>query len=240
MVENKKTISKIDKNENNENNQNNDNNDDMLSSDKSLQCLRVEINSHVAVFLYYKRYPKANSTKFPQSNTAIFFYFDHEHVNEKFFYTYISFISQIDTIEIGSFINRKGSKKKRKVVNFAIVKLIDEESLDKLLDRHPTQLKINEFIENKRGKSVSLNYDTGNIEEDEEVEDDVDSDGFVKVTKKANKKRFTGGGASFKVGSANEGDGQGEEEYTGRRKKKNKPQDFYWNFQFVDKKRQSK
>ena len=104
------------------------NNDDheLLQNDKSLKCLRIEINSNNVVFLYYKIYPKEDSIRFPQIKSAIFFYFDSDHVDKHFIKTYISQVGPIDEIETGNYINRKGSKKKRKTVFFAIVKFIEE------------------------------------------------------------------------------------------------------------------
>ena len=203
--------------------------DDELILDKSLQCLRMEINTHLTVFLYYKIYPKADSKKFPQNLTAIFFYFDNENINEKFFKTYISLIGEIDTIEIGSYINRKGSKKKRKVVNFAIVKFLDEDSLKSLINRHATQMTINYFLEMKKNRNVQLSYDPLADEQDLE-EEEADPEGFVTVKKELSKKRFSKNGLSFKVMKK-----PGED---GRKKIKVEEQkDFYWNFQLVDKKR---
>lgn len=204
--------------------------DDFLASDKSLQCIRIEVNSHVAVFLYYKRYPKENSQKFPQDRTAIVFYFDNEFVNEKFIKNYMSLIGQVDEVEVGSYINRKGSKKKRRVVNFAIVKFLEEEALLTLLDRYQTQLRINEFLDLKRNKNVSLNYDPLKDEEAEE-EEEVDEDGFVKVTSDVTKKRFNKNGLSFKVKKHKEEDER-------KLKDKESKGDFYWNYQLLDKKRQ--
>ncbi len=142
-------------------------------------------------------------------------------------------IGQIDTIEIGSYINKKGSKKKRRVVNFALIKFIDEDSLDRLMNRNQAQLMVNDYIENKKNRSVSLNYDTMK-DDDEEAE--VDEDGFVIAKWQPNKKRFNGGGASFKVSKNREED---EEEIVKKRNKKNEKGDFYWNYQLMDKKRQS-
>ena len=203
--------------------------EDELTLDKSLQCLRMEINTHVTVFLYYKIYPKADSVKFPQTLSAIFFYFDNEHINEKFFKTYISLIGGIDTIEIGSYINRKGSKKKRRVVNFAIVKFLSEESLTSLINRHTTQMTINSFLELRKNRNVQLSYDPLG-DEQEPVEEEIDADGFVTVKKELSKKRFSKNGLSFKVMKKPGEDGRKKIKEEGKK-------DFYWNFQLLDKKR---
>jgi hypothetical protein len=157
--------------------------ENVLANDKSLQCLRIELNSSTTAFLYYKKYPKEDSKRFPQSRTAIFFYFDSESVNQQILKTYISQIGQIDEIELGNYINKKGLKKHHKIVYFAIVKFVDEESLILLLDQYKTQIKINQYIEVRKNKSVHISYDPMKEynEEEEEEEESVDSEGFVKV-----------------------------------------------------------
>jgi hypothetical protein len=153
--------------------------DELIQNDKSLQCLRIELNAHIAVFLYYKVYPKSDSKRFPQSRTAILFYFDPEHINEQVIKTYISLAGNIDKIELGNYVNQKGYKnQKGKIINFAIVKFIDEESLDKLLNSKSMQTKINNYIENKRNRKLQLNYEP--IKEEPE-EEDIDSEGFITV-----------------------------------------------------------
>jgi hypothetical protein len=216
------------------------NDDNLLQNDKSLQCLRIEINSHVAVFLYYKKYPKENSEKFPRDLSVIFFYFDKEYVDEKFIYTYLSLAGQIDLVEFGNYVNRKGSKKKRRIVNFAIVKYVDEDAVSFLMDRCEAQMRINDFIENKKNRNVALSYDPLKEADEEEEEflagevDHPDEDGFVEVIGDKRKKRFSKNGVSFKV--------MKEKNEVGRKKKKSlNPQgDFYWNFQLLDRKRKSK
>jgi hypothetical protein len=202
--------------------------ENVLKSDKSLQCVRVEINSHVTIFLYYKIYPKTESKRFPQDKTSIFFFFDNENVNDIFFKTYISLIGQIDEVEIGSYINKKGSKKKRRVVNFAIVKFMEEESLTSLMDRYKTQMKINEFLETRRNRKINLSYDP--LADEEEQENEVDEDGFVEVKYDNASKRFSKNGLSFKVGKQSEESEKNNSESKG---------DFYWNHQVLEKKRQS-
>jgi hypothetical protein len=215
---------------NSENASTNEEND--LSQDKSLQCIRIEINSHVTCFLYYKQYPKANSEKFPQERTAIIFYFDDSNINERLIWTYISLVGQIEDLELGSYINKRGNKKKRRVINFALVKFLEEESLLNFLNRYETQMKINDFVQQKRNRNVNLDYDPLKDEEKLIEDEEVDEDGFVTVTADKSKKRFSKKGLSFKVTK------EGEEEI----KEKNNVEkgDFYWNYQLLDKKRQSK
>lgn len=159
-----------------------------LSLDKSLNCLRIELNRQITVFLYYKIYPKKNSEKFPQDRSAIFFYFDNKHIDEKFFHYYISSAGQIENVEFGNYINKKGSSSKRRVINFAIVKFDEKESLENLLNRLDMQLKINSCIERSKNRTVDFSYNPlEDINEDgDEINDDQpDADGFIEV--KANK-----------------------------------------------------
>lgn len=160
----------------------------MLSLDKSLHCLRVELNRHTTIFLYYKVYPKKDSAKFPQERSAIFFYFDNQHIDEKFFHFYISCAGQIEQVEFGNYINRKGSSSKRRIVNFAIVKFDEKEALENLLNRLDMQLKINTVIERTKNRTVDFSYNPMEEinEQGEEIEEDQpDAEGFIEV--KANK-----------------------------------------------------
>lgn len=162
-----------------------------LSLDKSLHCLRIEINRHNTIFLYYKVYPKKNSEKFPQDRSAIFFYFDNQHIDYKFFHYYISCAGQIDAVEFGNYINRKGASSKRRVINFAIVKFEEKEALENLLNRLEMQLKINAVIENSKNRAVDFSYNPLEDlnEQGEEIEEGKpDADGFIEVT--ANKCNF--------------------------------------------------
>ena len=206
---------------------------------QSMQCLRIEENSHRVIFLYYKRYPKKNSERFPQNLSAIFFYFDHE-LDDKFFYLYLSLIGQVDEVELGSFFNRKGSKSKRRIVNFAIVKFLEEESMNKLLDPSITQRAINNYLENRKNKNIDLNYDPLKEIKDENEEKEIDDDGFVEVKPNTARKNFSKGGISFKIMKEKEEDEDILNAGRRNKKKKHKGNDFFWGFQMLDKKRQSK
>lgn len=196
--------------------------DDIPKEYKNLKCLRVEENSHRIIFLYYKQYPKENSTRFPQKLSAIFFYFDIE-LDEKFFYLYCSLVGQVDEVELGSFFNRRGSKNKRKIVNFAIVKYTEEDSLKNLLDQHETQRKVNDYLENQRNRRINLHYDP--LKSDEEDNNGKpDDDGFITIRRK---KKATDDLDEDIVNA-------------GRRKKKKDKKEFYWNYQLLDKKKQCK
>lgn len=211
-----------------------------ITEDKTLKCLRIEINSYNTVFLYYKQYPKKDSKRFPQSQTAILFYFD-KTLEDKFFYLYMSLIGEIETVELGSYVNRKGSKSKRCVVNFALVKYYDEEALNLLLDQHQSQRLINEFMMNKRNRKINLSYDPmkdeGDNEEGNEDDGSVDEEGFTKVKVSTARNRFSKAELSFKIKKENKA--EEEEELGITKKQKENKNDFYWNFQLLDKKRRS-
>ena len=75
-----------------------------------------------------------------------------------------------------------------------------------------------------------------NIDEENE-EKEVDDDGFVEVKPNTAKHNFSKGGLSFKVMKETEEDD--DILNAGKRKKnKDKGNDFYWNYQVLDKKRQ--
>lgn len=210
------------------------------NSFQNLRCLRIQENLNRKYFLYYKQYPKPNSNKFPQNLSAIFFYFN-EDLDEKFFYLYISLVGQIDNVSLGSYFNKKGSKAKRKIVHFAIVKFVDEESLEELLDQKATQKKINNYLEQVKHKRIDLDYDPLkgiDDDNDDNAEGEEDDDGFVEVKKNTTKNHFSKGELSFKVGKRDNDDE--DDLYEKKKKKKQGLADTYWNFQVLDKKRQSK
>lgn len=162
--------------------------ENFLQNDKTLKCLRIELKRNLTIFLYYKKYPKENSEKFPHERSAIFFYFDNTHVDEKFFYYYICFAGQIENIEMGNYINRRGSSNKRRIINFAIIKFMEEEYLENLLNRREMQIKINNFIDQMKGRSADFSFNPlENYDEEgnEIVDNGPDEEGFVEV--KANK-----------------------------------------------------
>lgn len=216
----------------------NENDDNPLVNDKSLQVLRIEINRSKTVFLYYRVYPQKDSKKYPQNRSALFFFFDDEDVvNEKFIRTYLSIAGEITQVDFGKYLNKKGCKKKRKLVKFAIVVFSDEDGLKQVMDRVEMQIGINNVIEKRRaGREVTLNYNIENAENldedgeeiEENDEEEEDEDGFVEITaRNPGGKRFSKNGLSFKIDRDTE-------------EKKKKGNDLYYNVQFLDKKRQSK
>ena len=226
---------KISLNENkNENYKKDDNNNNDLNEYTNLQCLRIPINSYKTVFLYYKKYPKP-SIKYPKDLTCIIFYFDSD-IDDKFFYLYMSLYGQIDTVDLGSFFNRKGSKNKRRLVYFAIVKYCENESLKKLLkDNYDSQKIINDYINMTRyNNNNNLDYDPLKFEEEEYL-GEPDEDGFIEVKANNNGKNHFSNqkGLSFKV--AKEEDDFYKDLISKRKKKKEN--NLYYNFQILDKKR---
>jgi hypothetical protein len=153
--------------------------DDNLENDKSLQIIRIEKNKSLTIFLYYKPYPPKDNSKFDHERTIILFYFEAEYVNEKFLKEYLSLAGDIESINFGKYLNKKGCKKKRRVVQFAVVTFHNKSAVQCILDRTNFQLKVNDLIERKRG-GLSLEYDPTRLDGVEDAE--VDEDGFVKVS----------------------------------------------------------
>lgn len=197
---------------------------------ENLHFLRIELNSHKTILLYYKRYPKP-SKKYPQNLTSIFFYFDEE-LDDKFFYLYISLMGQIDFVDLGSFFNRKGSKNKRKIVKFAIVKFTEEESLNVLMNQYKSQLLINEYLEKIRHKDIDIIYDP--LRDNYLNNNNVDEDGFIEVKVNTRKNNFSNGNLSFKVSN----DKFDEYDNLYKRRRKRKRNELYYNFQVKDKKKE--
>ena len=228
----------------------------------NLQCLKIQVNSHVSEFIYYQRYPKKNNIKYDPKLCALLYYFN-EQLDDKFFYLYFSLMGQIDEVFFGSFFGHNNkiksySKKKDdtpKMIHFAIVKYVEEESLNTLLDVKQSQTLINNYLIKKRNYKLDFQY---NPLKDEENEDDgvnIGEDGekknpeedFVLVSGNTAKNNFSFSGVTFKVAKEkNKVDLELEEDedensdmpnFKKKKKKKNKGNDFFWNFQLLDKKR---
>ena len=75
----KKFKSKINKEENKEQLEPN------YTFSPNLQCLKIQVNSHITEFLYYQRYPKKNNIKYDPKFCALVYYFN-EDLDDKFFY----------------------------------------------------------------------------------------------------------------------------------------------------------
>lgn len=210
-----------------------------------LNCIRIEHNKFTTLILYYKKYPKA-SKKFPEDKTAIVFYFDKENINEKILQTYLSVAGSIESIDFGQYFNKKGSKNKRKIVYFAIVLFNETTGLKNLLNQYEIQVKINNFLENKKNRTVQLDYNPLN-DENELNEEEIDEDGFVKVKKQGHSNRFSSKGLSFKISKKEEENDENDDfeeifknevgGFNSKNKKKKKDLPF-WNHEVLDKKRQ--
>ena len=236
-------------------------------NDIHLQVVRVEIYRSKTLYFYYKIYNKENSTKFPSDKSILIYYFEPEIVNETIIREYFSLIATIDKISLGNFLNKSGSKKKRKVVNFALLKFnssIDSNSINKTT----FQEKINRYIENKKRRNLKLDYNLkeDDLENEEEDEDEKpDSDGFYEVKGNQNQNKFTsaiGNEMSFKVIKEEDEDSFMDEIKVKRKKKRyiggvfkkdnneaeeidnfpdeNSPNEGFWNIQNREKKKQSK
>jgi hypothetical protein len=228
----------------------------------NLQCLKIQVNSHVSEFIYYQRYPKKNNIKYDPKLCALLYYFN-EQLDDKFFYLYFSLMGQIDEVFFGSFFGHNNkiksySKKKDdtpKMIHFAIVKYVEEESLNTLLDVKQAQTLINNYLIKKRNYKLDFQYNPLKDEENEEDGENIGEDGekknpeedFVLVSGNTAKNNFSYSGVTFKVAKEkNKVDLELEEDedensdmpnFKKKKKKKNRGNDFYWNFQLLDKKR---
>ena len=261
---NNKPKSKIKKDKKEDNQQEKQQNNDLSPN---LQCLKIQVNSHITEFLYYQRYPKKNNTKYDPKICALVYYFN-EGLDDKFFYLYFSLMGQIDEVFFGSFFGHNNNKiksysKKKddspKMIHFAIIKYVEEESLNTLLDCKKAQTLINNYLTKTRNYKLDFQYDPLKDEENDEInEENIDENGekknpeedFVLVSGNTAKNNFSFNGVSFKVAKEkNKVDLELEEDedensdmpnFKKKKKKKKKGNDFYWNFQLLDKKRSVK
>ena len=174
-------------------------------------------------------------------------------------------MGQIDEVFFGSFFGhnskiKSGQKKSDstpKIIHFAIIKYLEEESLNILLDNKQAQILINNYLYNQRNVNIDFQYDL--LDEDNNDNNiDTDSnknkkknieDDFVLVQGNTAKNNFSYGGVSFKIGkdkSKDELEMEEEEEnsdmpnFKKKKKKKALGNDFYYNFQLLNKKRSVK
>ena len=143
-------------------------------------------------------------------------------------------MGQIDFVDLGSFFNRKGSKNKRKIVKFAIVKFTEEESLNVLMNQYKSQLLINEYLEKIRNKDIDINYDPLKEENELNIIDEPDKDGFIEVKSNTRKNNFSNKNISFKIVN----DKFDEYDNLYKRRRKRKRNEMFYNFQIVDKKKE--
>ena len=231
----------------------------------NLQCLKIQVNSHNTEFLYYQRYPKKNNEKYNPKLCALIYYFN-EVLDDKFFYLYFSLMGQIDEVFYGSFFghntNIKTFPKKKynnpNIIYFAIVKYVEEDSLNKLLDCKEAQTLINNYLIKTRNYKLDFQYDPLkddlNKVEDENLgeygnQKNLEED-FILVSGNTSKNNFSFNGVSFKVAKEkNKIDLELEEDenensetanFKKKKKKKIKGNDFYYNFQLLGKKRSVK
>lgn len=235
---------------------------DIIHEFSRLQCLKIQVNSHITEFLYYQRYPKKNNEKYDPKLCALVYYFN-ESLDDKFFYLYLSLMGQIDEIFFGSFFGHNNkikikSKKEDtspKIIHFVIVKYLEEESLNILLDNKQAQMLINNYLYNERNVKIDFQYDLledekNLIDSDEKEEKNkkknIEED-FVLVKGNTSKNNFSYGGVSFKIGKDKKEDSDLEDDENSdmpylkkKKKKKQLGNDFYYNFQLMNKKRSIK
>lgn len=154
-----------------------------------LQVIRIEITKHNTIYLYYRPYLK-DSKNFPDNYSFIIFYFDHEITCKDIIKEYFNLISKVDKISLGSFINKYGSIKKRRTVNYALLKFKDKIHN---INRKEFQDKVTNYIENNKNKKVKLDFNINEVYSIDSLnQDDVDEDGFVEVkASNNNKNKFT-------------------------------------------------
>jgi hypothetical protein len=142
---------------------------------------------------------------------------------------------EITKIDLGFYFNKKGCKKKRKPVNFAIIQFKQENGITKLFDIINMQKKINENIYRIKSHKTTLDYNP--LDGDEEgsdfegkQENKIDEDGFVTVRKNTTSNRYSNSdvGLSFKI--------KKNQDYKTERKKEKLP---FWNHEILNKKKQS-
>ena len=174
-------------------------------------------------------------------------------------------MGQIDEIFFGSFFGHNSKMKlyskkddsSPKKIHFAIIKYLEEESLNILLDNKKAQMLINNYLYNERNVKIDLQYD---LLEDEKNIGKLDENGeknkkknieeeFVLVKGNTSKNNFSYGGVSFKIGKdknkddldLDEDDENSDMPYLKKKKKKKSlGNDFYYNFQLLNKKRSVK
>ncbi len=162
-------------------------------NDSSLQVVRIELNKHNTIFFYYKPYVKEDSLKFPPGKSILIFYFEPDLINENIIKEYFSLIGKIDTLSLGNYLNKSGSKKKRRVINFALIKFNKVISTDDL-NKSTFQDKIINYLEERKNRYVNVNY---KLDENKLIDDDIDEfgkpdeEGFFEV-------KASGSGNKFK------------------------------------------
>jgi len=196
-------------------------------SDPSLSTLRIEITRTDTVHFYYKPYPK-QSKQFPQERSYLVFYMNNELINESVLYEYFSLIKAPDKVSLGSFFNKKGSKKKQRIIYYAIVRFEEPYTIDS----KDFQVKVNEYLETVKNRRLCIDFnplkeDQNNVYDEEGFgEDQVDEDGFVEIkANNTNKDRFissTNKDLSFKIlKEKDDEDSLLEETKTQRKRKRN-------------------
>ena len=119
-------------------------------------------------------------------------------------------------------------------MKFAIVKFTEEESLNVLMNQYKSQLLINEYLEKIRNKDIDINDNTLKEENELNIIDEPDKDGFIEVKSNTRKNNFSNKNISFKIVN-NKFD---EYDNLYKRRRKRKRNEMFYNFQIVDKKKE--
>lgn len=170
---------------------------------KSMKVVRIEVNKNQTVHLYFQKYNKV-SEQFPSNRSYLIYYFD-ESVDKDFLKEYLSLLDQMpDKISLGEFLNQKGSKKKRKIIYYALVRFKREIEINDI----DFQLKINDYLENVKNRNLTIDFvplketvSINNVFDPNNEVEDVDEDGFTTITaNNATKNRHVSSkGLSFSV-----------------------------------------
>ena len=102
------------------------------------------------------------------------------------------------------------------------------------MNQYKTQLLINEYLEKIRNKDIDINYDPLKEENELNIIDEPDKDGFIEVKSNTRKNNFSNKNISFKIVN----DKFDEYDNLYKRRRKRKRNEMFYNFQIVDKKKE--
>ena len=102
------------------------------------------------------------------------------------------------------------------------------------MNQYKTQLLINEYLEKIRNKDIDINYDPLKEENELNIIDETDKDGFIEVKSNTRKNNFSNKNISFKIVN----DKFDEYDNLYKRRRKRKRNEMFYNFQIVDKKKE--
>lgn len=169
-------------------------------NDKSLKVVRIELTKSITIHFYYMKYINESSTKFLKGRSLILYYFSNQDIiNEKVIKEYFSLIGTIKKVGIGSFINKEGSRKKRGIVNYALIQY-EKDLVEDDVDVAKFQLKINKYLENIKMRRLKnefifnkedYNQNRNGKDNDYNTDDNLpDEDGFYEIVPSGSRNKF--------------------------------------------------